>query len=268
MRMHCLLARLLLSAIWFTSVVAAMSQPIARCTPYRKDASKHVGKALDRGTAADWAAILGGDTTSPRRVALAAQRRQETNHFVLVNAVIYAGLFAAMVKWGVLIFVLAVNVFVFCGWQGLLVEAYFKYLLGGARRQKRQSPTDCQLKEFMIRHFLQPLSWEKLRASPFSTFGSVFSHIDYGHIAANLSAFATFASVADKVLGGTRFAHLYLISSLSSSVFSCFLHECGMTRSHATSGLGASGAISGVISWVCLHKWKRGHSMLVSGEKI
>jgi hypothetical protein len=92
MRIRCLLALLLLSVVWFASVVAAISPPIARCTPYRKDVSKYVGKAQGRGTTADWAAIRGGDTTSLRRVALAAQRRQETNQFVLVNAVIYAGL--------------------------------------------------------------------------------------------------------------------------------------------------------------------------------
>jgi membrane associated rhomboid family serine protease len=120
----------------------------------------------------------------------------------------------------------------------------------------------------MQRHFLQPLPWKRLRASPFSAFGSVFSHIDHGHIAANLSSFAAFASVADKVLGDMRFAHLYLISSLCSSVFSSFSHECGMTSSHAASSLGASGAINGVISWVCLHAWKSGRGILISGEKV
>jgi hypothetical protein len=40
---------------------------------------------------------------------------------------------------------------------------------------------------------------EKTRASPFFRVCSVFSHIDHGHIAANLSAFATFASIADGV---------------------------------------------------------------------
>jgi membrane associated rhomboid family serine protease len=271
MRMHCLLALLFLSAVCFDSFAAAMSPP------NRKGVYKYVGKAQDRGTAVDRAATRGGDTTSSRRVALAAQRRQETQ-FVLVNAAIYAGLFAAMVKWGVVKFVLAVNVFVFHGWQvAFWGWEYFEYLLGGSRRQKKQSPTYYQPEEvdeknrvagFMQRHFLQPLSWKRLRASPSSAFGSVFSHFDHGHIAANLSAFATFASVADKVLGDMRFAHLYLISSLCSSAFSCFSHECGMTSSYATSSLGASGAISGVISWVCLHTWKRGRSILISGEKV
>jgi membrane associated rhomboid family serine protease len=274
----CYLLALLLSVVWYASVVAAVSPPIALCTPHRDDVPKHVGKAQDRGTTAYWVAIRGGVTTSSQRAALAArQRRQETNHFVLVNAVIYAGLLSAMAKWGVVNFVVAVNGFVYYGWQvTLLGGACFEYLLGGSRRQKNQSPTYYQPNEddeknpvaFMQRHFLQPLPWKKLRASPFSAFGSVFSHIDHGHIAANLSAFATFAGLPDKVLGGHAFAHLYLISSLCSSLFSSFSHECGMTSSHATSSLGASGAISGVISWVCLHTWKRGRSILISGEKV
>jgi membrane associated rhomboid family serine protease len=41
-----------------------------------------------------------------------------------------------------------------------------------------------------------------------------------------------------------------------------------MTSSQATSGMGASGAISGVISYVCLHTWKRGRSILFSGEEV
>jgi membrane associated rhomboid family serine protease len=261
---------LLLSATWVANVVAAVSPPIALRTPHRNDLSKHVGKAQDRGTTAYWPAIRGGFTTSSQRAALAArERRQETNQFVLVNAVIYAGLLSAMAKWGVVNFVLAVNVFVFFGWQvTLLGGACFEFPLGGSRRQKEQSPTWRHPSEFMARHFLQPLSWESLRASPFSAFGSVFSHIDHGHIAGNLSAFVTFASLADKVLEDMRFAHLYLISALCSSLCSSFLHECDMTSSHATSSLGASGAISGVISWVCLHTWKRGRSISISGEKV
>jgi hypothetical protein len=75
------------------------------------------GKAQDEGTTAYWAAIRGGVATSSRRAALARQRRQETNQFVFVNAVIYAGLFFAMTKWGAVNFVLAVNGFVYYGWQ-------------------------------------------------------------------------------------------------------------------------------------------------------
>jgi membrane associated rhomboid family serine protease len=156
MRMRCLLA-LLLSAAWFTSVVAAVSPPIPPYIPHRDDMVKHAGKAQDRGTTAKWAAILGGV--------------------------------------------------------------------------------------------------------------SVFSHIRYGHIAINLYAFPTNGSDAVDVLGDMRFAHLYLISSLCSSGFSCLWHECGMTSSRALGSLGASGAISGVISWVYLHTWKRGGKTFVTDEK-
>jgi membrane associated rhomboid family serine protease len=253
MRMRCLLA-LLLSAAWFASVVAAVSPPIPPCIRHRDDMVKHVRKAQDRGPTANWATIRGGVAISSRRAAIAAsvarRRRKETNQFMLANAVIYVGLFSAMVKWGVMNLVLALNASVFCGWQVLLLgEAYFERLLGDAR-----------LDHFMIRHFIRPLSRKKLRASPFSAFGSVFSHIRYGHIAANLDAFLTYDLDADKVLGNMRFAHLYLISSLCSFVFSCVWHECGMTSSHATGlgSLGASGAINEVMSWVCLQTWNRG----------
>jgi membrane associated rhomboid family serine protease len=278
MRIHCLLALLPLSAACFVSVVDGMSPPIARCTPYRKDVSKYVGKAQGRGTTADWKALRGGATTNSRRAAILRRRRKETKEFVLVNTVIYVGLFSAMATCGVVNVVLAVNGFVFCGWQATLLGwEYVEYLLSASLGQKKQSPRYSHPAEvdeknrvarFMKRHFLQPLPWKRLRASPFSAFGSAFSHIDHGHIAANLSAFATFASVADEALGGMRFAHLYLISSLCSSAFFCFSHERGMTSSHATSGMGASGAISGVISWVCLHTWNRGRSILFSGEEV
>lgn len=106
-----------------------MSPPIARCTPHREDASNHVGFAQGRKKSADWEAIRGGVTISSRRVALARRRRRETNHFVLVNTLIYVGLFSAMATWGVVNFVLAVNTFVYFGWQATCFE-----LLGDARR--------------------------------------------------------------------------------------------------------------------------------------
>jgi membrane associated rhomboid family serine protease len=108
--------------------------------------------------------------------------------------------------------------------------------------------SDSPAQDFMKKHFLQPEQWPQFRKQPFSMFGAVFSHVDVAHLLANLSTFRVFALYAERRLGNLKFALLYLSCILSSTAFACWQSDA----KKAQHGLGASGAITGVLSWCCI----------------
>jgi membrane associated rhomboid family serine protease len=126
--------------------------------------------------------------------------------------------------------------------------------------------------QYMEGAFLAPSAWRRMRARPMALFGSAFSHIDVDHISGNLVALRM-CGVAETWLGTHRFAHLYLTSALLSQCFCCVWHKhtprvFKKVGHHNRQGLGASGAISGVMAWYCIESFKRGHNFMVNGREV
>jgi membrane associated rhomboid family serine protease len=121
------------------------------------------------------------------------------------------------------------------------------------------------------KYFLVPRSWNALRKNPLSIFGSAFSHCDTGHLLANYSVFTLFAPLAFQILGTSKFSHLYLVSILTSSLVTCVWQYCALSLfgigngEEAKFGLGASGAISGVMACVCLSQYY-GQTLMSVGD--
>lgn len=119
--------------------------------------------------------------------------------------------------------------------------------------------------DFMEKYFLQSQDWRQLRKQPFSMFGAAFSHIDIAHLSANLSTFSTFSRYAVQRLGNFKFALLYLFCIFSSTAFDCL----SLGTKEGKSGLGASGAITGVVSWWCFSmNLVDGRALTVKGKKV
>ena len=84
-----------------------------------------------------------------------------------------------------------------------------------------------------------------------------FSHIQYHHLAANMAALWTFSPEVMAHAGPRGFARLYSAGSIFSTLLPLYyrrhltLHR-GRTLAERVPSLGASGAISAVIMWVCL----------------
>lgn len=121
--------------------------------------------------------------------------------------------------------------------------------------------------------FLAPAAWRRLRSRPLALFGSVFSHVDVEHISGNLAALRS-CGMAEAWLGSRCFAHLYLTSALLSQLFVCAWHKYAprtekRRAGHATrQGLGASGAISGVMAWLCIECYRRGQTFVFRGRSV
>ena len=114
-----------------------------------------------------------------------------------------------------------------------------------------------------------PGGWRRLRSQPFALFGSVFSHMSIDHIVGNLGTLQM-CHEAEEWLGTANFAHLYLTSGLMASFFSCIWQQYGprATRKSDLPSLGASGAISGVITWWCIQCFKRGDELVLNDRTI
>ena len=125
---------------------------------------------------------------------------------------------------------------------------------------------------FMEAKFLTPNVWRKLRTKPIALFGGVFSHMDVEHILANYCALQRCGPLAESVLGTARFAHLYLTSALMSQLVVCLwskhLRKKAGGPSRAPLGLGASGAISGVMAWWSIELVKRGQYLVFGDRKV
>ena len=121
--------------------------------------------------------------------------------------------------------------------------------------------------------FLAPAAWRRLRSRPLALFGSAFSHVDVEHISVNLAALRA-CRTAEAWLGSRCFAHLYLTSALLSQLFCCAWHKYAPRAEkrracHANrQGLGASGAISGVMAWFCIECYRRGQTFVFRGRSV
>ena len=77
---------------------------------------------------------------------------------------------------------------------------------------------------------------------------------------------------AESVLGTARFAHLYLTSALMSQLVVCLWRKHLKRKAGgpggASLGLGASGAISGVMAWWSFELTKRGQVLVIGDRKV
>mmetsp|Transcript_27958 Transcript_27958/g.36180 ORF Transcript_27958/g.36180 Transcript_27958/m.36180 type:complete len:303 (+) Transcript_27958:1-909(+) len=122
----------------------------------------------------------------------------------------------------------------------------------------------------MERRFLLPVSWKDLKNNPFCFFGSAFSHADTVHLSANLAAFSIFAPLAIDTAGASRFSHLYLISTIISQTAAGLWENNApdFLKKNAQYSLGASGAISGVIAYVCMLHKESGYVETDDGKEV
>ena len=114
-----------------------------------------------------------------------------------------------------------------------------------------------------------PNGWRRLRSQPFALFGSTFSHISIDHLLGNLGTLQM-CQEAEKWLGTANFAHLYLTSGLMASFFCCIWQQYGprANRKSNLPSLGASGAISGVLTWWCIQCFKRGDKLVFNDRTV
>ena len=97
--------------------------------------------------------------------------------------------------------------------------------------------------------------------------------MDVEHISGNLAALRA-CRTAEAWLGSRCFAHLYLTSALLSQLFCCAWHKYApraekRRAGHANrQGLGASGAISGVMAWLCIECYRRGQTFVFRGRSV
>ena len=187
-------------------------------------------------------------------------RTRGMKNFALWNGLAYAIIHRSMVLIGPIDFIEWSNGIVFSLWC--------------------ISSVSTRIFNFMHQYFLTPRKWSVLRTgtNPLSTFGGAFSHIDTGHMIANYSAFTIIAPDTLKMLGASKFSHLYLVCSLMSSLASCLWDKYAprsiSMKSKATHGLGASGAISGIMAYWCCesaaakgrrHQWS---SLIIFGNEV
>lgn len=99
----------------------------------------------------------------------------------------------------------------------------------------------------MIKYFLSQTSNSKIRLSPMIL--SCFSHSAPFHFAFNMVALYSFSGVATSLLGPEQLVGLFLSAGAVSSLASIANR---LITSKAASSLGASGALLGVIAYVCV----------------
>ena len=185
-------------------------------------------------------------------------RTRGMKNFALWNGLAYAIIHRSMVLIGPIDFIEWSNGIVFSLWC--------------------ISSVSKRISNFMHQYFLTPRKWSVLRTgtNPLSAFGGAFSHIDPGHMIANYSVFTIIAPDTLKMLGASKFSHLYLVCSLMSSLASCLWDKYAprSMKSKATHGLGASGAISGIMAYWCCesaaakgrrHQWS---SLIICGNEV
>jgi len=190
-------------------------------------------------------------------------RTRGMKNFALWNGLAYAIIHRSMVLIGPIDFIEWSNGIVFSLW---CISSVF-----------------ADISSFMHQYFLTPRKWSVLRTgtNPLSAFGGAFSHIDPGHMIANYSVFTIIAPDTLKMLGASKFSHLYLVCSLMSSLACCLWDKYAprsiSMKSKATHGLGASGAISGIMAYWCCesaaakgrggrrHQWS---SLIICGNEV
>lgn len=104
-----------------------------------------------------------------------------------------------------------------------------------------------RFKPVMIRYFLSQTSNSKIRLSPMIL--SCFSHSAPFHFAFNMVALYSFSNIASSLLGPEQLVGLFLSAGAVSSLASIANR---LVTSKSASSLGASGALLGIIAYVCI----------------
>lgn len=116
------------------------------------------------------------------------------------------------------------------------------------------------LLHWMRSHFLLNYDFKSRRTRALSMVLSEFSHADKTHLAANMGTLWAFGPYAVSVLGTRGFARLYSGGALASAASSCLwptiAPKVGVLEARSGTCLGASGALSAVVMFVCLHNSK------------
>lgn len=165
------------------------------------------------------------------------------------HVVLSEGLVLAFGEW-VAEGILALNGLVFCLWH-LSLECVDK------DRQIYES-------KFMEKHFLcSTASVAGLVRAPHTMVLSTFSHVGLDHLTSNLCTLWSFTPAVIEDIGPLGYARLFSAGTFLSCLLPAYLrhHRKYQFRVHGrgqrppsnvTRGLGASGAISALIAWVCL----------------
>lgn len=113
-----------------------------------------------------------------------------------------------------------------------------------------------ELSNWMVSTFTFNPDYKSRRSRPLCMIAAACSQMDFAHLAGNMAAMSTFCPMAIKALGYSGFAQLYSGGSLASKLFYCIWptisSEFGIDEDRGVPTLGASGAISAVIGFVCL----------------
>lgn len=113
---------------------------------------------------------------------------------------------------------------------------------------------------FMYKNFAS--SWVNI-SRPWTLLTSCFSHMDVSHIFVNLFSFYFLAPAAMSVLTSSQFLGLYLIAGLAGSAVQ-LTANLFQQRPGPSFGLGASGSISGVLTFfACAFPYQKLVVMLV-----
>jgi len=113
-----------------------------------------------------------------------------------------------------------------------------------------------QLEAFMEKYFVLQFDFRKRRTNVISIIGHGFSHMTHTHLASNMAALTMFSPLAISTLGHLGFIQLYsgglVFSTLASCIWPTVSEHLGVDESNVECSVGASGAISAVITFVCL----------------
>jgi membrane associated rhomboid family serine protease len=117
------------------------------------------------------------------------------------------------------------------------------------------------LQNWMTKHFTLNYDFQARTTRPTSILLSGFSHMDKIHLASNMACLRAFGPDASRTLGSHGFMHLYIGGLVSSSLVSCLWptvsSHFGVQEDQNGCSLGASGAISAVVTFVCLAHWDK-----------
>lgn len=81
----------------------------------------------------------------------------------------------------------------------------------------------------------------------FTAISSVFLHINWFHLVGNMVFLWTFGKRVEDACGTWRFLLFYLTAGIMGDLFTTLAHALGLVDNGFTSGIGASGAIAGVM---------------------
>jgi len=98
--------------------------------------------------------------------------------------------------------------------------------------------------EFFLRNVALTPSLILAGKSMWTFLTSMFSHVSFFHIFVNMFSLFFVGSFLEKLIGGKRFFLVYLIAGLVGGVFFVF---SGMAFGNDTPGIGASGALFGIL---------------------